>query len=289
MSGVAVDPGAVAVEPGAVPVVAGRRARPTASTPLLVAAGLAGAIAVWWLLTGPLFGARPLVADFSPARCVAGLGELVSSGVLLADASASVFRLGAGLAVAALLGVAIGLVTGSSRALDAMTRPVLLFLRMISPLSWAPVALGVFGVGDAPVIALVTATAVWPVALATADGVRAVEAGHLMVARALGATRGEVFRHVTWPSLRPRLLAGLRAGIGIAWVVLVPAEMLGVTSGLGYQILNAKDQLAYHHITALILVIGTLGYLIDVVARWALRTPRERAAEARGGFRVSSA
>ncbi len=279
MSGVSLESAGVAVAARRPP----RRPWTDLPTPALWLAGVVGAVAVWWLLTGPLFGARPLVADFAPARALVGLSELVSAGVLLADASASLFRLSAGLAVAGLLGVAIGLVTGSSQVLDAMSRPVLLFLRMISPLSWAPVALGVFGVGDAPVVALVAATAVWPVALATADGVRAVDPGHLMVAKALGARRAEMFRHVTWPSLRPRLLAGLRGGIGIAWVVLVPAEMLGVTSGLGYQILNAKDQLAYHHITALILVIGTLGYLIDVVARWALRTPRERAAEAGQG------
>jgi len=83
---------------------------------------------------------------------------------------------------------------------------------------------------------------------------------------------------VVWPTIRPRVLAGIRAALGLGWVVLVPAEMLGVTSGLGYQVLNAKDQLAYPHITALIVVIGTLGFALDVVARWALATPRERRA-----------
>ena len=75
---------------------------------------------------------------------------------------------------------------------------------------------------------------------------------------------------------------GLRLALGLLWIVLVPAEMLGVTSGLGYQILNAKDQLTYHHITALILVIGTIGYALDAVARWAFATPRERRAERSG-------
>ena len=93
----------------------------------------------------------------------------------------------------------------------------------------------------------------------------------------VGASPAERWRTVTVPAVRPRVLSGVRMAIGIGWVVLVPAEMLGVTSGLGYQILNAKDQLAYHQITALILVIGTIGYAVDVLARWALRTPRERA------------
>lgn len=250
---------------------------------LLPLAGIALSVLAWWFATAVLWADVPIVSAVTPAATLAGLQELLAGGVLLADASSSVFRLAAGLAVAVVLGVVLGLVIGSLPVLDAASRPVLLFLRMVSPLSWAPFALASLGVGDAPVVALVAATAVWSIVLATSDGVRAVDPGHLLVARALGASRSEIVRHVTWPSLRPRLLSGVRAAVGIAWVVLVPAEMLGVTSGLGYEILNAKDQLAYHHITALILVIGTLGYAIDVVARWVLRTPRERADEAGRG------
>jgi NitT/TauT family transport system permease protein len=69
------------------------------------------------------------------------------------------------------------------------------------------------------------------------------------------------------PAIRPHLLTGLRLALGIGWVVLVPAEMLGVTSGLGYEILNSRDQLAYDKVMAVILVIGLLGYVLDVVAR----------------------
>ena len=103
-----------------------------------------------------------------------------------------------------------------------------------------------------------------------------MEVGHRQVAHGLGATRWEVLRHVVLPSVQPSMLSGLRSAIGLGWVVLVPAEMLGVTSGLGYQIMNAKDQLAYHQITALILVIGTIGFALDALARWALATRRER-------------
>ena len=258
---------------------------PRLPAPLLPALGLVAALALWWLATAVLAADDPLAGQITPARTLQGARELWG-GALLADAASSVYRLAAGLAVALVLGVALGVATGASAALDAASRPVLLFLRMVSPLSWAPLAIGVFGIGDPPVVALVAATALWPIALATADGVRAVDPGHLLVGRAFGAGRVEVWRAVTWPTVRPRLLGGIRAAIGIAWVVLVPAEMLGVTSGLGYAILNAKDQLAYHHITALIVVIGTLGYAIDVVARWWLRTPRQRRAEREAHRRV---
>lgn len=245
----------------------------------LAPAGILAALAVWWLLTDVIFAARPLVTQFSPELAVGGLAELARSGVLLDAASASLFRLVAGLLIAVVAGLAIGLASGWSTRVDHATRAVQLFLRMISPLSWAPVAIIAFGVGTPPVVALVAAAAVWPVASATADGVRGVHAGHLRVARSLGATTPEVLRRVVLPAIQPRLLSGIRLAIGIGWVVLVPAEMLGVTSGLGYQILNAKDQLAYPHITALIVVIGAIGFAIDVTARWLLATRRQRRAE----------
>lgn len=240
--------------------------------------GIVAAIGLWWLATDVLFAGRALVAQFSPALAVRGLVELARSGTLVDAAAASVFRLLAGVVVAGVVGVVAGTALGSSRRAEEATRPVQLFLKMVSPLSWAPVAVIAFGVGDRPVVALVAAATVWPILVATADGVRSVKPGHREVARSLGATRAEELRLVVWPTIRPRVLAGIRAALGLGWVVLVPAEMLGVTSGLGYQVLNAKDQLAYPHITALIVVIGTLGFALDVVARWALATPRERRA-----------
>lgn len=242
----------------------------------LPAGGLALTVGLWWLATEVLFAGRALVREFSPTRTVAGLVELVGSG-LVDHAASSVFRLLAGLVIATLVGVLAGALVGSHPRLERTLRPALLFLRMVSPLSWAPVAVIAFGIGDRPVIALVAATTVWPILASTAEGVAGADPSLTLVARALGATRWDLVRTVIVPAVRPRVLSGLRMAIGIGWVVLVPAEMLGVTSGLGYQILNAKDQLAYHQITALIIVIGTIGYAVDLLARWALRTPRERA------------
>lgn len=245
-------------------------------TGLVPVFGVAVALALWWLATDVLFASRPLVTQFSPQRAITGLAELAANGSLVDAAATSIFRLLAGLAISTALGSVIGLIIGSWQFSARAAAPALLFLRMVSPLSWAPVAIIAFGIGNPPVIALVAAGATWPVMLSVADGVRRVNPGHVAVARSLGASAPEALRTVTWPTVRPALLSGARQALGIGWVVLVPAEMLGVSSGLGYQILNAKDQLAYHHVTASILVIGSLGYLVDVVARWALMTPRER-------------
>lgn len=257
----------------------GRAPRPKPrrmATGWLPFAGIGVGVAVWWLVTDVLFVSRPLVAGFSPRLAVRGLRELATSGTLVDAAAVSVFRLLAGIVVALALGVVAGVAVGQLGWLERASRPVQLFLRMVSPLSWAPVAVIAFGVGNLPVVALVAAAAVWPILTATADGVRGVRPAHRHVARSLGASRWEVVRHVVLPAIRPNVLAGLRLALGLAWVVLVPAEMLGVTSGLGYAVLNAKDQLAYDHITALIVVIGSIGFALDIVARWAFATPRER-------------
>jgi NitT/TauT family transport system permease protein len=93
---------------------------------------------------------------------------------------------------------------------------------------------------------------------------------------AVGSNR---FQGVVLPAIRGRVQTGIRVALGIAWVVLVPAEMLGVRSGLGYQVLNARDQLAYDQVVAVIVVIGALGFALDLAARW-LISPRETNANA---------
>ncbi|WP_329048599.1 ABC transporter permease [Streptomyces violaceus] len=265
----------------------GRRERRTTTRPIPAAdalapvTGIAVALGLWWFVTAVLAAPGSMLRSFAPAPTWDALVTLLRDGSVFDDATSSMWRLTAGLGLAAAAGIACGAVIGARRIVERGTRPVLMFLRMISPLSWAPVAISLFGVGDSPVIALVAATAVWPILMSTADGVRRIDPDHLRVARGLGASRWEVVRSVAWPSAQPYLLSGIRMAIGISWVVLVPAEMLGVTSGLGYAILNAKDQLAYSDITALILIIGLIGYAIDAQARWLLQPRRERKAAAR--------
>lgn len=233
---------------------------------------IASAVLLWWLVTTVLVGGG-MLGEFAPQHAVPAVADLFQRGVLLADIGASLWRLLVGLAIAAVVGVPLGLAVGLLPTLERATRPVIQFLRMISPLSWAPIAIALFGIGHRPVFFLVAAAAVWPIVLNSAAGVHAVNSGHLLVARSLGATRSEVLTSVILPATRGHVLTGMRVALGIAWVVLVPAEMLGVDSGLGYQVLNARDQLAYDQVMAVILVIGALGFLLDLGARYVL-TPR---------------
>ncbi|HEY1970148.1 MAG TPA: ABC transporter permease [Pseudonocardia sp.] len=240
------------------------------------------AVLLWWAVTTPLAATGSMLASFAPQRAVPAIGELAARGVLLDDVLTSLWRLLVGLLIAGLLGVVLGLAVGSLPILDDATRPLFQLLRMISPLAWAPVAIGLFGIGHRPVFFLVAAASVWPIVLNTSAGVRAVDRDLRMVARSLGASRWEATTSIVLPTVRPHLLTGVRLALGIGWVVLVPAEMLGVTSGLGYEILNARDQLAYPQVMGLILVIGVLGYLLDLLARRVLGSPRSRSGRTLG-------
>lgn len=249
-------------------------------------------VLIWWLIT-TVFAHSRLLRGFAPQHAIPAVVRLARHGVLWSDIGTSLWRLFVGLLIGGVLGLVLGLAVGSSERAERATRPIFNFLRMVSPLSWAPMAIGLFGIGDRPVYLLIAAAAVWPVLMSTAGGVRGLDPGLVLVARTLGASRWEILTDVVLPVIRPQVLTGVRLALGIGWVVLVPAEMLGVTSGLGYEILNSRDQLAYDQVMALILVIGVLGYALDSVTRFALRPaeargarPDRAAAEARVGAAV---
>ncbi|HCF5625593.1 TPA: ABC transporter permease subunit [Pseudomonas aeruginosa] len=214
-------------------------------------AGLLALFALWWLGVA-LFGAADgLSARFSPQATLLSLGELLERRELYEHVLVSLKRVLLGLFLALLVGVPLGLLVGASRNLEAATTPAFQFLRMISPLSWMPIAVMLMGVGDQPIYFLLAFAALWPILLNTAAGVRQLDPRWLQLSRSLAATPWET----------------LRLAIGILWIVLVPCEMLGVSAGLGYYILDTRDRLAYSELMAMVLLIGLLGYLLDAAAR----------------------
>ena len=261
-----------------------RTLRRLASEVALGVAGLVAFVVLWWAVIVVLVPPDSFLARFAPLEAFASLGQLLSSGQLTEHVAASLRRIAVGLALAAAIGIPLGLAIGSIHALGLASGPVFGFVRMISPLAWTPLAIIMFGVGDAPVYFLIAIGAIWPIVLNTSAGVAGLERGWLLVAHSLGGTRWEVVRHVVWPGVRSQLLTGLRLATGLAWIILVPAEMLGVDSGLGYFILDARDRFAYDELVAAIIVIGALGFAIDLIAR-RLFTARRRSAGRRSAGR----
>jgi NitT/TauT family transport system permease protein len=234
---------------------------------LLGLTGLGSILLLWWALIHFLAAPGGLGERFSPLAAFASLRGLVTGSDLFLHVAVSLKRILVALGFALLIGVPVGLLVGLNRTFEAATSPAFQFLRMISPLSWMPIAVMVLGVGDTPIYFLLTFAAVWPILLNTAAGVRNLDPAWLQLSRSLAATRWETLLHIVIPGVLGHVLTGVRLAIGILWIVLVPCEMLGVSAGLGYFILDTRDRLAYSELMAMVLVIGALGFLLDWTTR----------------------
>jgi len=228
-------------------------------------AGLAIFAALWWL--GGFFIARnPQTASFAGFGLIPTLQafpELWSAGKLQSAIYASGYRLGAGMAIAIVLGIPIGILMGRIKLFRDLSNSAFQFLRMVSPLSWMPIAVLVFSSWDGSIVFLVAIASVWSVIFATAAGLAKVDPAWFKVARNLGASPLQMLVQIILPAIAFDIFTGIRLALGVAWVVLVPAELLGVTSGLGYAIKDARETLSYDHLTAMVLTIGVIGYALD--------------------------
>ncbi len=231
----------------------------------LMAGGLALLLALWWL-GGYLISINPKTKSFATFgliptfRAIPGLWE---SGKIPLAVVASGHRLGTGLLIAIGIGVPVGILVGRSRRFRNFSNAPFQFLRMISPLSWIPLAVLVFTSWDESIIFLIAIASVWPVMFSTAAGLAKVDPAWFKVARNLGAKPRHLLTRIILPAITFDILTGIRLALGVAWIVLVPAEFLGVTSGLGYAIQDARQTLSYDNLTAMVLTIGIIGYCLD--------------------------
>lgn len=261
----------------------GARAGSRLARATLGCGGLVVVLALWWAGAALLARHNALAAQFSPFSAFATLPSLVTDDRLVLHIATSLRRIGVGLAFALLVGVPLGFAIGRVKVLETALSPALQFLRMISPLSWMPIAVMSLGVGDRPVFFLLAFAAVWPIVMNTATGVQQIDRRWLLLGASLAATRAEMLWHVYVPAIAAHVLTGVRLAIGVLWIVLVPAEMLGVSSGLGYLILDTRDRLAYSELMGVILVIGALGFLLDYAARLLYRRLASVGVEAQDG------
>ncbi len=227
--------------------------------------GLLAGVVLWYLATA--WSSSPLMQQFGPSAAFHSLLEILGWSETWMHVGASLQRIFVGLAISLGVGVPAGLLLGLSARAHAALTPLFQFLRMISPLSWMPIAVMAFGIGDAPIYFLLGVAGVWPVLLNTASGVRHLNPRWLMLGRSLAATKLETLLYLILPGIVGSVLTGSRLAIGVLWIVLVPCEMLGVSAGLGYLILDTRDRMAYSELMAVIVLIGLIGYLLDSALR----------------------
>jgi NitT/TauT family transport system permease protein len=225
------------------------------------------AVVIWWVLTEVVAGDSPIISEMGPVDAFKKVMEYWGTGYLAQSVLVSLYRLLVGLAISFVIGVGLGILFGTKPLVERSTSVIVQYLRMTSPLAWAPIAVILLGIGSMPVIALIVLAATWPIALSTANGVRNVSKEWIKVSQTLGATKQETLRHVVAPAISSHVLTGVRLALGVSWIVIVPAEMLGVDSGLGFMVLNARDQLSYDGLAAAMFIIGLVGYFLDLGAQ----------------------
>ncbi len=235
--------------------------------------GLAGLFGLWWL-GGWLIAHNPATAPFSgfgPMPALKSFASIIGSGEIWRIAVPSLLRVGSGLFWAIVFAVPLGILTGRSRIAREITNIPFQFLRMISPLSWMPVAILAFSTWDGAIVFLIASAAAWPILFSTAAGVRRIDPSWFKVARNLGAKPWHVLSAVIMPAIAQDILTGTRLALGVSWIVLVPAEYLGVKSGLGYAINDARDTLEYDRLAAIVLIVGLIGFSLDAILQRLIR------------------
>jgi NitT/TauT family transport system permease protein len=213
----------------------------------------------------------------SPLAAGKGIVELAEKGLLVRYVVASLFRVTWGYLAALIIAVPLGVWLGLWQRGEEAVNPILQLLRPISPLAWIPIAILWFGVGDVAAVFLIFLASLLPLTLTTVNAVHNIEGVHLAAGRNFGLTGRELVRSVVLPGILPQLIVGMRITVGIAWLVVVAAEMIAVNSGLGFLIIDARNAgNRYDLVVAGMILIGLVGVALDLLMRRLERLPGVR-------------
>jgi len=227
--------------------------------------GLLGFICLWVVVSSFIF-TRPELAHFKgflPGPTFKALGAAAQESKFWISVFASLKRILIGIFLAGVMGVPIGILVGFYPKLRSLSYSPIQFVRMISPLSWMPIALLLFASFESAVYFLIVMATICPIILNTTISVLNINPQWIKMALNQGASNFQLIRTIVIPASFPYMLTSLRLALGVAWIVLVPAEFLGVTSGLGYLINDARDTMEYDKLMAMIIAIGILGFALD--------------------------
>ncbi|MBV9760902.1 MAG: ABC transporter permease [Acidobacteriaceae bacterium] len=204
----------------------------------------------------------------SPHDVQKGLAELLRKHLLWSYLGDSLRRVVIGFGLACVTGIPLGLALGWYPAVNRVVNPVLQLLRPISPIAWIPVSIIFFGVGDGAAIFLIYLGALFPIVVTCVNSVSNVSSVYRRAGRNFGLSPAQLLAKVIFPAALPRILVGLRIALGIAWLVVVAAEMIAVNSGLGYLVIDSRNAgKRYDLVVAAILLIGVTGLVLDFCFR----------------------
>jgi NitT/TauT family transport system permease protein len=221
---------------------------------------IAVVVCIWWAV---VIVTKSAIFP-TPWQVISGTLELARDGTLWEHIGASLMRVGAGFGLAVALAIPLGLWMGWVHGAFVTLNPLFQILRPISPIAWIPIAILWFGVGNASPIFLIFIASVFPMIVQTTVGVHTIEKRFLRAAENFGVTRTKLFVKVVFPATLPQIITGMRIGLGVAWLVVVAAEMIALRSGLGYLIIDSRNAgNRYDLVIAGMIIIGLIGLMLD--------------------------
>lgn len=221
-------------------------------------------IIVWYLITAVFNLVDPYILP-SPVEVCFSAWNLIISGELFRDAFDTLFKVFAGIFIAAIVAIPLGILIGWYKRLEDICTFVISILRPIPPVAWIPFSILWFGIGTVPAVFIIFMGCVFPILIYTIDGVKRTDKVLIESAQTLGATDGVILKQVILPSAIPYIVSGLKVGIGIALMCTISAEMIGSSSGLGYMILTATNLFDTGTTVVGMLTIGIIGLILDFI------------------------
>jgi len=176
---------------------------------------------------------------------------------------ASLQRVAIGFGMAAAIGIPLGFMIGRFKFLNAMTAPIISLLRPVSPLAWLPIGLLVFKAANPAAIWVIFISSIWPMIINTAVGVNRIPQDYMNVAKVLNLSEWKIFTKILFPAVLPHMVTGIRLSIGVAWLVIVAAEMLTGGVGIGFWVWDEWNNLNVEHIIIAIFIVGIVGLLLE--------------------------
>jgi NitT/TauT family transport system permease protein len=252
---------------------------PLATAAIFVAAWHIAAEMMTYSVKQPGGGLRWVRVFPTPWETMLENRQPLFDGTLARYTIASVYRVAVGFGIAAGIGIPLGLCIGWFTRGAQSLNPLMQFLRPISPIAWIPLAILWFGIHDSAAIFLIAYSSFFPIVTGTMTAVRGIPVVYVRSAQNFGLEGFELFRRVVFPATMPQIITSLRLALGIAWLVIVAAEMCGIEAGLGYQILDSRNANNYERVIGAMIVIGVIGVCLDFLVR-----RLERFDEVRWGF-----
>ena len=230
-----------------------------------IVVSMALVVVIWELLF--------LTSDFdaalfpSPWQSFEALIEMLKDGTLLTNIGTSMYRFVSGYVTSVVLAVVLGLILGRLPKVFQYVNPIVQLMRPISPTAWMPFIVLLFGIGDIPAIVIIFIAAFFPVLLSTVAAVGNIDPIYFKVSRSFGIKQPQLMWKVVFPAAFPQIANGIHLALGTAWIFLVAGEMVGAQSGLGYQIIDARNNVRADILLATIIVIGIIGLLLDTLLK----------------------